>query len=78
VKLPESDRVRIDEQKIWSYLLSPTHPVGRFKARGFAAWASTRAAHRRLFRNSAESPRLAKSRRSKTRSSAGSTLFLAT
>ena len=37
MKLPEADRVRIDEQKIRSYLLSLTHPVGRFKARVFAA-----------------------------------------
>jgi hypothetical protein len=37
VKLPEADRVRIDEEKVRSYLLSRTHPVGRFKARVFAA-----------------------------------------
>jgi hypothetical protein len=33
MKLPEAHRVRIDEEKI----LSRTHPVGRFKARVFAA-----------------------------------------
>ncbi len=37
MKLPGADRVRIDEQKIRGYLLSRTHPVGRFKARVFAA-----------------------------------------
>jgi hypothetical protein len=37
VRLPEAHRVRIDEEKIRSYLLSRTHPVGRFKARVFAA-----------------------------------------
>ncbi len=37
MKLPEAHRVRIDEEKIRSYLLSRTHPVGRFKARVFAA-----------------------------------------
>lgn len=35
--VPGADRVRIDERKIRGYLLSPTHPVGRFKARVFAA-----------------------------------------
>jgi hypothetical protein len=37
VKLPKANRVRIDEQKVRGYLLSRTHPVGRFKARVFAA-----------------------------------------
>ena len=37
MKLPGADRVRIDELKVRGYLLSPTHPVGRFKARVFAA-----------------------------------------
>ena len=37
MKLPGADRVRIDERKIRGYLLSRTHPVGRFKARVFAA-----------------------------------------
>ena len=37
MKLPEAERIRIDEQKIRGYLLSRTHPVGRFKARVFAA-----------------------------------------
>ena len=37
MKLPHADRVRIDERKVRDYLLSPSHPVGRFKARVFAA-----------------------------------------
>ena len=36
MRVPGGDRVRIDERKIRGYLLSPTHPVGRFKARVFA------------------------------------------
>ena len=35
--LPNAERVRIDAEKLRGYLLSPTHPVGRFKARFFAA-----------------------------------------
>jgi len=34
--LPGGTQVQIDDQKIRGYLLSPTHPVGRFKARVFA------------------------------------------
>ena len=37
MRLPEADQVRIDERKVREYLLSKTHPVGRFKARVFAA-----------------------------------------
>jgi len=37
LKLPGADRVQVDDLKIRGYLLSPTHPVGRFKARVFAA-----------------------------------------
>ena len=37
MKLPGADRVRIDEQKVRGYLLSRTHPVGRFKATVFEA-----------------------------------------
>jgi hypothetical protein len=37
LKLPGADRVRIDDLKVRGYLLSPTHPVGRFKARVFAS-----------------------------------------
>jgi hypothetical protein len=37
VKLPRADKVQIDGQKVSDYLLSPVHPVGRFKARVFRA-----------------------------------------
>jgi hypothetical protein len=37
LKLPGADNVRIDDLKVRGYLLSPSHPVGRFKARFFAA-----------------------------------------
>ncbi len=37
MRLPRADQVRIDERKIRDYLVSKTHPVGRFKARVFAA-----------------------------------------
>jgi hypothetical protein len=37
VRVPRADQVRVDEQKVRAYLLSSTHPVGRFKARVFAA-----------------------------------------
>jgi hypothetical protein len=37
VKLPHSDSVQIDLRKVRDYLLSPMHPVGRFKARVFKA-----------------------------------------
>ena len=35
--LPNADRAQIDPEKLHGYLLSETHPVGRFKARFFAA-----------------------------------------
>jgi hypothetical protein len=37
VLLPNADRAEIDPAKLHSYLLSPSHPVGRFKARFFVA-----------------------------------------
>jgi hypothetical protein len=37
VLLPNADRAEIDPRKLHGYLLSQTHPVGRFKARFFAA-----------------------------------------
>lgn len=37
MKLPSADKVQIDERKVRAYLLSRSHPVGRFKARVFAA-----------------------------------------
>jgi hypothetical protein len=37
VKLPHHDSVQVDIRKVRDYLLSPMHPVGRFKARVFKA-----------------------------------------
>jgi len=37
VLLPGADRAEIDPEKLRAYLLSATHPVGRFKARFFKA-----------------------------------------
>ena len=37
MKLPNADQVQIDGPKVSEYLLSPAHPVGRFKARVFKA-----------------------------------------
>ena len=39
--LPNADLAEIDPQKLHGYLLSHTHPVGRFKARFFAALGYT-------------------------------------
>ena len=36
MKLPNADKVIIDARKLRDYLLSPAHPVGRFKATFFA------------------------------------------
>lgn len=36
MKLPNGDKAIIDERKIREYLLSTSHPVGRFKAKFFA------------------------------------------
>ena len=35
MKLPRADEAIVDEEKIRDYLLSPTHPVGKFKAAFF-------------------------------------------
>ncbi len=35
--LPNARLAEIDPRKLYGYVLSPTHPVGRFKARFFAA-----------------------------------------
>lgn len=35
MKLPNADRAVIEPEKLHRYLLSDTHPVGRFKARFF-------------------------------------------
>jgi len=37
MKLPHAEDVRIDESKVRGYLLSASHPIGRSKARLFAA-----------------------------------------
>jgi hypothetical protein len=37
MRLPDGGDVRIDDRKVRGYLLSRTHPVGRFKARVFAS-----------------------------------------
>lgn len=37
MKLPNSEKAAIDERKVREYLLSTSHPVGRFKARFFAS-----------------------------------------
>ena len=37
MNLPNAETVEIDERKVRGYLLSRSHPVGRFKARVFAA-----------------------------------------
>jgi hypothetical protein len=36
VKLPGADRAVVDERKVRDYLLSRSHPIGRFKAAFFA------------------------------------------
>jgi hypothetical protein len=37
VLLPNAERAEIDAGKLHGYLLSTTHPIGRFKARFFAS-----------------------------------------
>ena len=37
MKLPAADRAHVDTQKVRDYLLSSSHPVGRFKATFFMA-----------------------------------------
>jgi molybdopterin biosynthesis enzyme len=41
VLIPNADRATIDAAKLRDYLLSATHPVGRFKARFFTALGFT-------------------------------------
>jgi hypothetical protein len=43
VRLPRADAVEIDIRKVRDYLLSAKHPVGRHKARFFAALGFTEA-----------------------------------
>ncbi|HYU32831.1 MAG TPA: hypothetical protein VEW48_11770 [Thermoanaerobaculia bacterium] len=42
MKLPGADRAIVDEAKVRDYLLSPEHPIGRFKAAFFASVGYTR------------------------------------
>jgi len=37
VRLPNADRTVVEDAKVRDYLLSPTHPVGRFKSVFFVA-----------------------------------------
>ena len=37
MKLPNSQKAVVDERKVREYLLSSSHPVGRFKARFFGS-----------------------------------------
>src|SRR5258706_11810323 len=37
VRLPNADRAVVEDAKVRDYLLSPTHPVGRFKSVFFIA-----------------------------------------
>jgi hypothetical protein len=46
--LPNADRATIEPSKVRDYLLSPAHPIGRFKAAVFAALGYTHADWERL------------------------------
>jgi hypothetical protein len=48
MKLPAADRAVIEAAKIRDYLLSTSHPVGRFKTQFFTGLGYTRANWRRL------------------------------
>lgn len=48
MKLPGGDRAIIDPAKVRDYLLSPEHPLGRFKAAFFATIGYTRDDWQRL------------------------------
>jgi hypothetical protein len=37
MRLPNAEKAIVDERKVREYLLSPSHPVGRFKARFFGS-----------------------------------------
>jgi hypothetical protein len=37
MKLPNAQNAVVDERKVREYLLSPSHPVGRFKAKFFGS-----------------------------------------
>jgi hypothetical protein len=68
VGLPNADRAVVEDAKVRDYLLSPTHPVGRFKsvffvALGFSAdrWSLLRDALLELARSGDATPRQARS-----------------
>jgi hypothetical protein len=48
MKLPQAERAVIEPSKIRDYLLSTSHPVGRFKAPFFSSLGYTNANWRRL------------------------------
>jgi hypothetical protein len=48
MQMPSADRAYVDPAKVRDYLLSPTHPDGRLKARVFAAFGYHRAKWARL------------------------------
>jgi hypothetical protein len=48
MKLPAADEVVIEVAKLRDYLLSPSHPIGRFKASFFAALGYSAANWRQL------------------------------
>ena len=41
MRIPGAERALVDPAKVREYLLSPIHPVGRFKARFFATLGYT-------------------------------------
>lgn len=41
MKLPGADRAVVEPEKVRAYLLSPSHPVGRYKAAFFSALGYT-------------------------------------
>ncbi len=41
MRLPDSEKAIIDPEKLHDYLLSPSHPVGRFKAVFFSSMGYT-------------------------------------
>jgi hypothetical protein len=63
LQLPNPDRAVIDDAKVRDYLLSPSHPVGRFKSVFFAGlgfsqanWQGLRDALLELARSDAATP----------------------
>lgn len=48
MKLPNAEHAIVDEAKVRDHLLSPEHPIGRFKARVFRAGGYERDNWRRL------------------------------